>query len=100
MSHEVVIRLHDQERLWRKLKLAFAASPDPERAVKFILDRFMSDLREYPYQWPVQDEPPTEHEWRFGQTVVRYRRVPADHLVVILDVVDPGACSRDATRGS
>jgi hypothetical protein len=86
MAHEIILRVKDVEMLMRQFTLICATAKDPAGAAQVLLKRFKDDLALYPYQWPVQNEPPTEDEWRGCGVIVRYRRVPADHLVEVLEI--------------
>jgi len=86
MTHEIILRVKDADMLMRQFSLVGAKTKGSAKLAQLLFKRFKDDLALYPYQWPVQDEPSTEDEWRGCGVIVKYRRVPSDHLVEVLEI--------------
>ena len=93
--HQVVWKVTDQEALQRQLATACAGLGEAAQA-EDIFDHFWWEIQSFPLEWPSSSRGPSEHTWRFGRVLVRYRRIPDAQTVEIISVIGPGAHS-DAT---
>jgi hypothetical protein len=83
--HTVVWTLADAAALKRQIDLACAKHPEPGIS-EAIYAHFWKQLQSHPLEWPSSSRPASEHTWRFGRVMVRYRLVPDAQSVEILSV--------------
>jgi hypothetical protein len=84
--HNVVWKLSDQEALQREIALACAKFSDTPQVAEAIFAHFCKEIQSFPLEWPSSSRPPSEHTWRFGRVVVRYRLIPDAQTVEIISV--------------
>jgi hypothetical protein len=82
----VVWKLRDEEALRREIGLVSAKLSDPEIIAEAILAHFWKEIQSHPLEWPSSSRPPSEHTWRLGRVMVRYRLIPDAQTVEIISV--------------
>jgi hypothetical protein len=91
MGYDIVWKLRDKEAFERSVILKFSNS---EVLAKAVIDRFHSDIQLHPLEWPTSERPPSEHVWRCGEVMVRYRLTPASQQIQVLSVEPSGSASK------
>ena len=94
--HDVVWKFRDEEALRREIALACAKLSHSEATAEALFGHFWTQIQSYPLEWPSSSRPPSEHSWRFGRIIVRYRLIPDAQTVEIISVTGPST-PHDAT---
>ena len=84
--HEVVWRLRDRETLEREIALVAAKTNYPIRVAEGLFGLFWKQIQLHPLEWPSSSRPSSEHTWRCGRVIVRYRLIPDAQTVEIVSV--------------
>jgi len=86
MLYELVWRVSDRVALERGFQIVFVRSERRDWAAALLVEKFIEEVNLYPLEWPVSDQPPSNHEWRFGGVTLRFRRYPSDQLIEVLEI--------------
>lgn len=85
MAYELVWTKSQADSFERLIHLKVGRKHDPQCAA-FVLRKFVEDTTLYPMEWPASAEPPSLNEWNWGAIHVRYRRLPSQQQIEVLEV--------------
>jgi hypothetical protein len=85
-SRSCINRKRPNQTLQREIALACANFSDTPQVAEAVFGHFWKEIQSFPLEWPSSTRPASEHTWRFGRVVVRYRLIPDAQTVEIISV--------------